>query len=325
MMKFLKTLSILLFIPLVAPAITPQKSEALKVLVTIKPLYSLTAFLMKGVGEPQLLLDGSEDPHHFSLAPSHAKLIKDADLIVWVGAMLEGFMVKAIRATKKRRVTLMSTAGLKLLHREDSHGCLLEEACVEGEKAKKKDDTKIYDNQHTAIDPHIWLDIDNTILMVREITSHLIALDLKNAKIYQENSKALLKKLDALKIEIDEMAKPLAHFHFIAFHDAYGYLEHRYKLKNSAAETTKGQERPSLKAFAKIRNLIKQKDIRCLLVDPQHPSEVEQKLAKEFDMFMYEADPLGVEIEAGPEHYFTLMRTLIQQLDDCRQKYGPKK
>ena len=77
--------------------------------------------------------------------------------------------------------------------------------------------------------------------------------------------------------------------------------------------------------FSKIRHLIKQRGIRCILVDPQHPSEVEQKLAKEFDMSMYEADPLGVEIESGPDHYFTLMRTLIQQLYDCRQKHGPKK
>ncbi len=329
MNKFLKIISILCFAPLLLQNASAQKppepKNVPKVVVTIKPLYSLTLAIMQGVGKPTLLLEGASDPHHFSLAPSHGKLIKEADLIIWVGAMLEEFMVKPIAANKKRRVTLMSTQGLKILHRKDSHGCLLEEACVGKDKSDKKSDDDLYDDQYTAIDPHIWLDIDNAILMAQEISYHLSALDLKNAGTYQKNTKALVKKLEDLKLEIDEKAKPLAHFHFISFHDAYAYLEHRYKLKNSAAETIKGHEKPSLKAFSKIRSLIKERDIRCILVDPQHPSEVEQRLAKEFDMSMYEADPLGIEIETDSEHYFSLIRNLIQQLDDCRQKHGPKK
>tara|TARA_R110002095_G_scaffold80982_3_gene70262 strand:+ start:3149 stop:4102 length:954 start_codon:yes stop_codon:yes gene_type:complete len=299
-------------------------NDAPKVVVSIKPLYSLTYELMKGVGEPVLLLKGAADPHHFSLRPSHVKLMKESDLIIWIGPMLEQFMVKTIATKKKRDLPLMSTKGLNLLHRQDSHGCILEKACVDP-KARKKDDSLLYLKDYTTIDPHIWLDVHNVILMVQEIGLNLAAIDLKNSKIYRDNTQALVKKLIAFKHRLDHKAASLKHFHFISFHDAYAYLEHQYKLKNSAAETVKGHEKPGLKAYSKIRELIKKRNIRCILVDPQHPSALEQTLAKEFKMSLYSADPLGITIQEGPQHYFILMNSLIQTFKDCQNKKNPKK
>ena len=331
MRKSLKLLNYLLmiFTTFQVHASVIQNADAPKVVVSIKPLYALTYELMRGVGEPVLLLQGAADPHHFSLTPSHVKLIKESDLIVWIGPMLEHFMVKTIASKKKRDLSLMSTKGLNLLHRKDSHGCILEKACV-APNSGKKDDSLLYLKDYTTIDPHIWLDVHNATLMVQEIGLNLAAIDLKNAKIYRDNTHRLVKKLIAFKDTLDQKAKSLRHFHFISFHDAYAYLEYNYKLKNSAAETVKGHDKPSLKAYSKIRDLIKKRDIRCILVDPQHPSSFEQKLAKEFKMSLYTADPLGINIHAGPNHYFILMESLIQTFKKCqykhkKQSHSPKK
>ena len=35
---------------------------------------------MDGVGEPSLIIEGSTSPHSFTLKPSHAKLLEEADL-----------------------------------------------------------------------------------------------------------------------------------------------------------------------------------------------------------------------------------------------------
>ncbi|HBN21689.1 MAG TPA: hypothetical protein DD412_00425 [Holosporales bacterium] len=322
MLKSRKIMTYLLviFMSFQVQAKVTQNPDAPKVVVSIKPLYAFTYEVMRGVGEPTLLLQGAADPHHFNLTPSHVKLIKESDLIIWIGPMLEHFMVKPIAGKKKRDISLMSTKGLNLLHRKNSHGCILEKACV-GPNTRKKDDSILYLKDYTTIDPHIWLDVHNAILMVQEIGLNLAAIDLKNSKIYRDNTHRLVKRLIAFKKTLDRKAESLRHFHFISFHDAYAYLEYNYKLKNSAAETVKGHDKPSLKAYSKIRDLIRKRDIRCILVDPQHPSGIEQKLAKEFKMSLYRADPLGINIQAGPNHYFILMESLIQNFKKCQHKH----
>ena len=53
----------------------------INVVTTIKPLHSLISNVMKGVGEPSLIIEGTSNPHNFVLKPSHAKLLQDADII----------------------------------------------------------------------------------------------------------------------------------------------------------------------------------------------------------------------------------------------------
>ena len=57
-------------------ATSPVRAE-IKVVTTIKPLHSLIANVMDGVGEPSLIIEGSTSPHSFTLKPSHAKLLEE--------------------------------------------------------------------------------------------------------------------------------------------------------------------------------------------------------------------------------------------------------
>ncbi len=291
------------------------------VVVTIKPIHELTKLVMQGVGDPKLLLEGTADPHHFSLRPSHARKLKEADFIIWVGPTLESFLVKPLIGLKTRKLTLMGIEGMKLISRDSDHACVLAEACVDLSKAQKhvNDLKQLFDKQVTALDPHIWLSIENVKLMVKEIAFHLSAIDLENAKIYQENAKALVRKLDTFQGEIASSAAPLAHFHFVAFHDGYGYLEYDYKIKNSAADLITTGQNPGLKSLSELKKIIKSKKISCILVDPQHASKLEQKLAADHDMTLIETDPLGIEILDGEDHYFTLIRTLIDRMKSCME------
>ena len=54
---------------------TASARAELKVVTTIKPLHSLIANVMDGVGEPDLIIDGSISHHSFKKKQSHAKLI----------------------------------------------------------------------------------------------------------------------------------------------------------------------------------------------------------------------------------------------------------
>ena len=68
----------------------------IKVVVSIKPIHSLVSYIMDGVGTPDLIVDGYNSPHGFSLKPSHAKMLQEADMVVYVGEGIEEFLEKPL-------------------------------------------------------------------------------------------------------------------------------------------------------------------------------------------------------------------------------------
>ena len=115
-MKKLKKLPLILSILSLISFITPVNADV-KVVTSIKPIHSLASYLMDGVGKPDLIVDGYASPHGFSMKPSHAKMLQNADLIFWVGEDLESFLEKPLSsiAKKAEKIELMEIKGLNVL------------------------------------------------------------------------------------------------------------------------------------------------------------------------------------------------------------------
>ncbi len=94
MKRFLaQAAAVLALAGLSAPALA---QSAPSVVASIKPIHSLVASVMEGVGEPKLLVRGGASPHTYSMRTSDAAALQDADLVVWVGPNLEAFLDDAI-------------------------------------------------------------------------------------------------------------------------------------------------------------------------------------------------------------------------------------
>ena len=78
----------------------------IKVVTTIKPIHSLVSGVMDGVSNPTLIIEGSNSPHNFSLKPSHAKMLEEADIVFWIGKELESFMEKPLNSIAKNAVQI---------------------------------------------------------------------------------------------------------------------------------------------------------------------------------------------------------------------------
>jgi len=100
-----------------------------KVVASIKPVHSLVATVMQGVGAPDLIVEGAASPHTYSLKPSQARQLQEADLVFWIGHELEAFLEKPIDgiATGATIISLLDSHGLtKVTFRDggafDDHG-----------------------------------------------------------------------------------------------------------------------------------------------------------------------------------------------------------
>ena len=89
----------------------------IKVVTTIKPLHSLISRIMETRGEPQLIIEGTNNPHTFVFKPSHAKMIEEADIVFWIGEDLEAFMEKPLNSLAKdtKKIAFMDSESIEKL------------------------------------------------------------------------------------------------------------------------------------------------------------------------------------------------------------------
>ena len=98
-------------------SIGPAFADAPLVVVSIKPVHSLVAGVMDGIGEPKLLIEGGGSPHTYTLRPSEAQALQDADVVFWIGEDLESFLEKPLEALPRSGhvVALHEAEGVTLL------------------------------------------------------------------------------------------------------------------------------------------------------------------------------------------------------------------
>ena len=108
----------LLAVLLTAAAWTlPATAHEKTIVSSILPIHSLVAGVVDGVHEARLLLPASASPHGYSMRPSEARLLQNADVVVWVGPDLETFLERPLASPRanQRVVSLMNDFDLHLL------------------------------------------------------------------------------------------------------------------------------------------------------------------------------------------------------------------
>ncbi|MDR9427672.1 MAG: zinc ABC transporter substrate-binding protein [Salibaculum sp.] len=74
----------------------PAMADVPDVAVDIAPVHSLVARVMEGVGTPDLIVAPGASPHEYSLRPSEASALQEADLVFWIGPDLTPWLEDAI-------------------------------------------------------------------------------------------------------------------------------------------------------------------------------------------------------------------------------------
>tara|TARA_B100000963_G_scaffold315506_1_gene294704 strand:+ start:111 stop:932 length:822 start_codon:yes stop_codon:yes gene_type:complete len=273
---------------------------------------------MDGVGKPNVIVDGYNSPHEFSLKPSHAKMIEKADLIIWVGEDLEAFLQKPLNTIAKKavKVEIMNLNGIKKLKFRKKN--IFEGHGDHGHDHKKKDkhdDHGHEEHAHGEHDPHVWLDPMNAKVIVKEIEKQLVKLDPDNSSKYKVNSKKAQSELDNLTKNIkDDLSKDLR---FVVFHDAYQYFEKRFGIKVLGALTVNPDVLPGAEQLSEIREVIEHEKVNCLFSEPQFNPAIIKSIAKDTKIKTGVLDPLGSTLDKGKGMYIRLLSNVYSSFKGC--------
>ena len=307
------------------------------VVASIKPVHSLVAAVMSGVGEPGLIVEGSASPHTYSLKPSQARMLESADVVFWVGHELEAFLEKPLETVgaNAKSVELIDAHDLvKLGLREGGafekhdHGDEADadhdheneaEAGHDHDTAAEADHD---DHDHGAFDAHVWLDPENAKAMVHEIEEALAAADPANAAKYEANAKAEEARLDALIAETTAELAPVRGKGYVVFHDAYHYFENRFGISPAGSITVSPEIIPGAERVAEIQAKVRELGATCVFAEPQFEPKLVSTVIEGTDANTGVIDPLGSELEDGPDLYFELIRGMAKTIRSCLSGEG---
>ena len=177
-----------------------------RVMATIKPLHSLVAAVMRGIGEPPfLLIDGAISPHDFKLRVSDRARLESADVLLRVSSSLESRLHPRALPEKMQVWTLAEElpADVLLARREDlfedhDHG----HGDDHGDDHSDHDDHDDHESERAAIDSHFWLSPRVASIIVSLLARKLSQIDPENAARYRQNAAATTRKIAALTTDI---------------------------------------------------------------------------------------------------------------------------
>lgn len=302
------------------------------VVVSIKPIHSLVAGVMDGVGKPHLIVSGGSSPHTYALKPSDAKALEKAKVVFWVGEILEKFLEHPLEtlAGNANVIELSDAPGLvkhafreggpweNHEHEDDAHD--------KHEHDKHAHDKGDHDrhagekHDHDEFDLHLWLDPLNAKAMVNEIVSALVKADAENATIYEANGRKLAVRLDALIASAKARFAPIRQRPFVVFHDAYQYLEKRFGLNAVGSITVSPEVKPGARRIAEMQKKIRKLGAVCVFSEPQFEPRLVRVVTEGTKTKTGTLDPVGADLPDGPDLYFSLMDRNVKALTDCLGK-----
>lgn len=273
-------------------------AHAMTVMTSIKPIQMMVTELTQGVITPDVLLNSNASPHDYALRPSDVKKVASADLVIWYGHDLEPFLEKVV-VDRENVLTISQIPDLPLRefasateHDHDGH-------------------------DHGTHDPHFWLGIEPIRHVANEVTNKLVAVDPSNAAKYQENLTRFETQLSATDIEIKHKLNPVKDKGYYVFHDAYGYFEQQYELKQLGHFTVSPDRKPGAKTLIEIRKALSSGNVSCVFSEPQFTPAVVESVMRGSQVAKGELDPLGSTIEVKPGSYFTFLNRMADSFEQC--------
>jgi ABC-type Zn uptake system ZnuABC Zn-binding protein ZnuA len=125
---------------------------------------------------------------------------------------------------------------------------------------------------HGRGNPHYWLDPVNANAVTGTILEALIRLDPPNAKRYEANRLAFLKRLDEKMAEWTRALAPGNGRALIAYHDTWPYLARRFRLRFLGIIETRPGVAASPSHLANLAQAGKKERVAAIVREPHEPA-----------------------------------------------------
>ena len=268
-------------------------SDVPRVVVSIKPLHSVLAGLMQGVGEPLLLIDGSTPPWDFQPDAVQLESIRRADFVIWSGAELEPGL----------QSTLESSSLSGTVH-----------TVLDGEQLK------VLPARHDDAlrDPFYWLDSRNMMILLDTFAEMLSAADPAHARAYERNWQRMSQQLAQIDRVMEFSYRDVSGAPVFFYHDTHQYFEQAYAMHvaGSVVQISGGEIANAARLLA-TRAAIQALDKTCLFSEKGLTEPHLDLLLEDANTTLVELDSLAAGLPPGADLYVDMMRSNFAAISAC--------
>lgn len=231
----------------------------LKIVTTFSILQSLVQELTQDQGKIDNIVPQNVDPHTYQPTPTDVRKLAHADLVIINGLGFEGWLNRLIDSSGYKGKIV--TASDKVAPRK-----LLDTA-----------------NGNTVVDPHAWHNVKNIIIYVENITAALCELDSLNKDLYNQRSRNLIQRLEALDKWVTQQfdSLPPSAKKVITTHDAFWYYGAAYGIEFLSPVGVSTEAQPSPANISDLIEQIRQHKVTAIFIENLADPKIIQRIAEE--------------------------------------------
>ncbi|OOF66229.1 zinc ABC transporter substrate-binding protein ZnuA [Rodentibacter sp. Ppn85] len=298
------------------------------VLASVKPLGFIASSIANGVTNTQILVPTGASPHDYSLKLSDIQKVKSADLVLWVGEDIDSFLEKPVsQIDRKKVITIADLAEIEPLLSQAHHEYFHEDGDHDHKHEHKHEHKSGHGHNHEhgnheglTTNWHIWYSPAISQIVAQKVADKLTVQfpDKKEliAKNLADFNRTLAEQSDKIKAQL----APFKEKGFFVFHDAYGYFNDAYGLKQSGYFTINPLVAPGAKTLAHIKQEIAEHRVNCLFAEPQFTPKVIESLAKSTAVNVGRLDPIGDGVRLGANSYADFLQATADSYTQCLSK-----
>jgi zinc transport system substrate-binding protein len=298
-------------ISLVFFCVSSASADRLRIVSSIAPVHAIVVAVTGERAQADLLLKGSASPHHFSLKPSHARLLQDADFVVLIDFELESFLEKPVHSISDiRAVELGEAPGIKLWETREI-------GVLSSDHTKSHSHGHDHGHESHHDDLHLWLDPLNAIAMADYFATVLSDADPVGEPFYRANVARFKERAELMMKTIQSQLLPYKNQPYVVFHDAFQYFEKRFGLMSPAILTLNPEMAPSAKVVRQVREYLLSSDTRCVYREPQFSPSILGSMTEGLPITIAELDPLGDGVAIDADYYPQIVLGMAQSFESC--------
>lgn len=271
----------------------PNRKKKVTVYTSFYALYDFT----KKIGGDKInllnLVPPGTEPHEWEPTPKDIAGLQKADLLIYNGAGMEGWIDKVLGSVKNRKLVAVETSkGLRLLDNPSHEGL--------------------------EYDPHVWLNPLLAKKQMETIKNSLIAVDPANKDYYEKNFAENAEKIDELDQEYRNSAAKFTRKDIVVAHQAFGYLAAAYGLKQVPIEGLNADAEPTPARMAEIASYARENNVKYIffeeLISPKVANAIAREVGAKTEVLDPFEGPRANDTGAGKE-YFAVMRKNLAVLE----------
>lgn len=290
-----------------APAASPSAvPDSLAVVATTTQVADFSRQVAGTAGTVTGLVQANQSVHHFDPSAKNLLDLGAADVLVTSGVGLESWLDDAITASGFAGTVIDASTGVTLLPSLEASG---------------------------TMDPHVWTNPANAVLMVQNIAAGFVAADPGQAASFDANASAYVEKLTALNewvtANVDQV--PLAERLLVTNHDAFTYFYTAYGITfvGSIIPSLDDNAEPSAAELDALIAAIKASGTKAVFSEASLSPKLAETIAQEAGVQVYSgenslySDSLGAAGSPGATYLSATIHNVTVLMDSWGYKALP--